>query len=285
MKPITHTIRSGDKNICVFEWPGDSPPIVLVHATGFHARCWDQVIKHLNGKHVFAIDVLGHGRSDKPTPPVSWERYTLGVIDCITTLNLNEITGVGHSMGGLLITAAAAKLKERFRSLILFDPVIMTAENMQMFRSIVPENMFIARRRNHFLSPEEMFESFEKKENFSQWNRDVLWDYCNYGLLPHGEGYELACPPLIEAETYKTSGDTAWIYDQIKKITIPVKVIRAKQKTSEELPFSFEYSPTNPELASLFQNGTDNFFPNMTHFFPMETPELAAKFIAEKKLT
>ena len=37
-------------DIAVFEWGqarADQPSILFVHATGFHARIWDQVIAHL----------------------------------------------------------------------------------------------------------------------------------------------------------------------------------------------------------------------------------------------
>ena len=35
----------------------------MVHATGFHGRVWDQVIHHLPGRHVIAVEQRGHGRS------------------------------------------------------------------------------------------------------------------------------------------------------------------------------------------------------------------------------
>ena len=61
-----------------FEW-GDADPaqptVVLAHATGFHARCWDRVIAHLDpSRHVIAIDQRGHGRSAK-VPPFNWESF------------------------------------------------------------------------------------------------------------------------------------------------------------------------------------------------------------------
>jgi pimeloyl-ACP methyl ester carboxylesterase len=63
--------------LCYFEWgtpAADAPTILLVHATGFHARCWDQTIKHLQGRHVIAVDMRNHGRSTNTTG-VGWEVY------------------------------------------------------------------------------------------------------------------------------------------------------------------------------------------------------------------
>jgi pimeloyl-ACP methyl ester carboxylesterase len=281
--PIRHTFKSNQLNITAYEWPGDSPPILLLHATGFHARCWDQVIKHLQGKHIYAIDMMGHGSSDKPHLPLDWNQYTDNVIDFIKAFNLTDITGVGHSMGGYLVTEAAAELKGRFKGLVLIDPIIFLPG---IFNAppMDPEDFRIARRRNSFETPQAMFDHLYNKGNFSLWDRQVLLDYSTYGLIPNkeGSGYELACPPLIEAATYiaRMSGKMRNdIYEQVKKIDIPVVVVRARDRSPEESPFSFSSSPTNPQLASIFKQGRDIQFKQMSHFIPMENPKLTADII------
>ena len=75
--PIEHRIVANGIHFCVFEWPGDDDgraPILLLHATGFHARCWDQVIRYLPGRHCYALDTRGHGRTDKVMPANPWPR-------------------------------------------------------------------------------------------------------------------------------------------------------------------------------------------------------------------
>ena len=37
---------------CAYEWEGEGPPILFCHATGFHGRIWDNVIRKLNNKHL-----------------------------------------------------------------------------------------------------------------------------------------------------------------------------------------------------------------------------------------
>lgn len=287
-EPIRHTFRSGNLDICAFEWKGDSPPILLLHATGFHARCWDQVIKHLPGKHIYAIDMMGHGRSEKPALPLDWNHYTDNVMDFIKAFDLQNIIGVGHSMGGYLVTDAAAELKRRFSRLILLDPVIFTP-GILYFNDLTPEEMPVSRRRNVFGSPEEMITNLAKKTNFDLWDPAVLRDYCIHGLLPlkDGSGYELACPPIVEASTYiaRMSGKKRTdIYEQIEKIDIPVEVVRARDRNPEDSPFSFGPSPTNPELASFFKKGKDIHLKEMSHFIPMQDPKLTADLILNERL-
>jgi len=44
MREVNHPgCTSNGVDIALFEWPGEGTPVFLAHATGFHARCWDQV--------------------------------------------------------------------------------------------------------------------------------------------------------------------------------------------------------------------------------------------------
>jgi hypothetical protein len=45
----------------------------------------------------------------------------------------------------------------------------------------------------------------------------------------------------------------------------------------------FTASPTWPELASLFEQGRDVFLPELTHFIPMQDPELVAAFMEGRR--
>ena len=58
-----------DVTIAGFEWAGDGDPILFVHGTGFHARVWDEVARLLPGRHLYSVDLRGHGRSSKPAGP------------------------------------------------------------------------------------------------------------------------------------------------------------------------------------------------------------------------
>ena len=58
-KPEEIYLSVNDIEICCFRW--GSPvgrTLLLVHATGFHARCWDQVIAHLPADwNIISVDM------------------------------------------------------------------------------------------------------------------------------------------------------------------------------------------------------------------------------------
>ena len=276
-QPTENRIRLNGLEICYFEWPGTGPAIFFAHATGFHARCWDQIIKRLPGRHAIAIDMRGHGRSERPDPStVEWRQFGEDVAELAKALKFEGAIGVGHSMGGHSVTLAAALVPGAFAGLLLVDPVILSEETYARRQRPEGTEHFAARRRNQWASVEEMVERFSGRGNFANWDPATLRDYCQYGLLPSstGDGFELACPPAFEGATYMMSSGSD-IHSQMAKLQIPVRIIRARQRTSE-IAADFSSSPTDPDLWKSFPQATDRELPELSHFIPMEAPALVA---------
>lgn len=259
--------------------------VLLVHATGFHARCWDRTVDQLGARHVISIDMRGHGRSDK-TAPYTWDQFGEDVGDFIAALSLSRITGVGHSMGGHSIVAAAARYEARFARLVLVDPVILAPEAYRRGAMIHDAWLTdsgqhpVARRRNHFDSPQALFANLAGRGSYAEWRDEVLKDYCDYGLMkdPGSEGFVLACPPPVEAAIYMGSSGSD-IHQGVASITVPVTVLRARERDGDTGVMDFSSSPTWPALASRFRNGRDVHLPALTHFIPMQNPQLTAHYI------
>jgi lipase len=275
--PVESHVLVNGVEITLWEWPGQGRPVLFCHATSFHARIWDQVVARLPERRCFAFDARGHGRSSKPSPPYAWRNFGGDVAAIAESLGLSDAAGVGHSMGGHAVTLAAALNPPAFSTLVLLDPVIRAKDQ---YLAPWDKTGFVARRRNQWASPEEMFERFRERPPFDAWDRGVLLDYCNYGLEQAGDGYILACPPAIEASIYENSTAPASnIYPEIGAIEVPVHVVRAgKFGDPSNIMGS---SPTTPDLAASFARGADTVLPEHSHFIPMESPELAAKMIED----
>lgn len=273
--PSFSRVDLGELALGLFEWPGSDPglpPLLLVHATGFHARCWDAVVELLPDFHIFAPDMRGHGRSEKPAPPYPWTNYVRDVVALAEQLGLRGALGVGHSKGGYAVARAAAWAPGVFAGLLLVDPVIMARER---YGDAAFDEHFAARRRNHWNSPDEMYERFRARPPFASWQPRVLRDYCDHGLLPSpdGDGYVLACPPAIEAATYAGSAGQD-PFDDLARVEIPVRILRGRTRAANAMDMSS--SPTLPGLWRHFPNATDRHLPGHSHFIPMEDPALVA---------
>ncbi len=287
MQPLDRRILVNGITLSIFEWGGDDKTrngtILLAHATGFHARCWDRIVARLGTRHVIAVDQRGHGRSDKPLP-VHWQDFGQDLTELIRVLELTNVVGVGHSMGGHAMTQAAAAEPGRFQRLVLIDPVIVSPDEYASSVTMGPDWQHpTAKRRNRWASPDEMFERFKDRPPFSAWDRDVLRDYCEYGLLrdPSGDGFVLACPPEFEAAVYMAARGNAAVYDSVRALDVPVLLVRVMEPPPDRDWMDFRYSPTWPGLIDHFRRGRELHLPDETHFLPMEKPELVARLIED----
>jgi pimeloyl-ACP methyl ester carboxylesterase len=274
--PTLHNVAANGLDLAVWEWPGSDTPLVFAHATGFHGRCWDRIAREFPGRRRLAVDFRGHGRSSKPDPPYHWKPFGSDLAAVAQALNVRDAIGVGHSMGGHSIVAAALQRPETFRSLLLVDPTIF---RRQYYGQAPTDAAFVLRRRNSWTSSDEMFERFHNRPPFSLWQADVLRDYCDYGLLPNGEQFMLACPPAIEASIYgHSTAAESDLYDGIPSIPYPVVVLRAGVEWTIAT-FNPSASPTAPDLATKFPQGRDVFLADRDHFIPMQAPELVVEQI------
>lgn len=276
--PVLQTVALDGIELAYWEWPGADPPLLFVHATGFHGRCWDQVIRRIPGRRSIAPDLRGHGRSTKPYPPYRWQAFGHDLAKLGDALHLRDAIGIGHSMGGHSVVAAAALRHETFASMVLIDPTIFPVDR---YGQPPLDASFIARRRNVWASPGTMFESFRSRAPFVHWNPEVLKDYCDFGLLPSGDEFVLACPPEIERSIYGHSTEKeANLHPVIPSLRQPVVVMRGGIPWSNGV-FNLNASPTDPALASHFPMGRDVLLEGRSHYIPMETPELVAEYVVK----
>jgi pimeloyl-ACP methyl ester carboxylesterase len=111
--------------------------VLFIHGITRSVEDWQLNIADLATRHrVFALDVLGFGRTDKPTD----EAYTIGrlarfVLDFMTAVKIPQAHLIGNSMGGTLALECAAQAPERVLSLVLVDPAGMDKKgNLLEFR-------------------------------------------------------------------------------------------------------------------------------------------------------
>ncbi len=283
-EPSARAVRVNGIELAYFEWAGEpdsaDPPLVFAHATGFHARVFDAIVEHFPERHVFSLDLRGHGRSEGG-PIAHWNELVSDVCAFLDQLEISGAVGIGHSMGAHTLLQAAHDRPGAFSQLVLFDPVILAPEfyapSEPLFAADNPHPA--SRRKRDFASPEAMIERFKNRDPYNLFDPRVFENYCRYGLLPsaNGDGFELACPPEVEASVYASSRSNAGILETAKQVAIPVLVVRAKQTDQMD----FKSSPTWPRLAEILPNGTDMHRPDRTHFHPFEDPADAARVIRE----
>jgi 3-oxoadipate enol-lactonase len=114
--------RLGPAGLLAYEG-GAGPSVVLLHGLGGAAANWAEVVPRLLARHrVVAIDLPGHGGSPPPRRAAglaSFVDVTAGVIEATTD---GQALVAGHSFGGLLAAALAARHPELVRGALLVAP-------------------------------------------------------------------------------------------------------------------------------------------------------------------
>jgi pimeloyl-ACP methyl ester carboxylesterase len=88
--------------------PRSAPPIVLLHCFSCAIDWWDGMLPRLEARHrVVALDLLGHGGSEKPSGGYTPENQAKLVAEALQRLEVRRAEVVGHSLGGAVAVALA----------------------------------------------------------------------------------------------------------------------------------------------------------------------------------
>ncbi|AFL49840.1 pimeloyl-ACP methyl ester carboxylesterase [Sinorhizobium fredii] len=105
---------------------GHGEPLVLIHGVGMRLEAWTPQVVALSARHrVIAVDMPGHGESDRLDADAKLEDFVawLGVL--LDDLKLDRVNLAGHSMGALIAGGAAATFGARIRRVALLNGVYL----------------------------------------------------------------------------------------------------------------------------------------------------------------
>ena len=113
-----------------------APPILFVHGWCCDHSHFAPQVEHFKRRHrVVAVDLRGHGESDKPQDPYTMASYADDLAWLSDRLGLQRVVVVGHSMGGVVAAALAADKPGLVAAVVLVDaPSLLTAEAIEARR-------------------------------------------------------------------------------------------------------------------------------------------------------
>ncbi len=116
-------LTTPDNQTIAYESRGQgTPTIVLIHCWCGNQTFWHDQLDLLARNHeVITLDLPGHGESTRTRSPYTISSYGDDVAQLVTELDLKHVILIGHSMGGPVALAAAAKLKGRVTGIIGID--------------------------------------------------------------------------------------------------------------------------------------------------------------------
>jgi pimeloyl-ACP methyl ester carboxylesterase len=284
-EPVDGFVEAPDGRLHHLDWGGGGPQIHFLHANGFCAGTYTPFLRYMTADfHVFASDVRGHGGSSfSGAPRIShWDIFADDLKLTIEKAMTPPIIGMGHSLGAVTTSIAAAKHPRLFSALVLIDPVIfprkflwrMAALKFLGLRSAIGPARTARKRKRVFKDKQTALRRFaEGRGIFKSWSQDFIEAYLECGLLERDtHSAILKCDPELEAQIFESVPVNVWSY--VKKIACPVLVVRGEASETFSRQAAGRIEAVRPEFEL-------REIPRSGHFVPMEQPQACARVILE----
>ena len=277
---MTQLVPSTDGvQVALHDLGGEGPPLVFVHATGFHGYCYRQIAERLHDvRHCYGVDLRGHGDATVPeNGRFDWAGMSEDLRSILDHMGVDEpIDFVGHSMGGATIVLTELHRPGTVRTAWLFEPIIFPAmedispEAAERMRN-EPEHgnalsIGARKRRAVFDSYEAAIERYASRPPFDAVDPAVLDDYVRHGFEPHPDGVTLKCLPDSEAATFDNTD--RGLLSRVGSVTAPMTVVASTDGQPPAL--------VAPRVAEALANTDLDVWDGETHFGPFVDPQRAA---------
>jgi len=122
---------------------GEGPPLVIIHGVASKASDHGDLMPALMRDHrVYALDLLGYGKSDKPRDASYSIRMHADTVEAfLDALQIKQADVMGISMGGWIALDLASRHPERVRRLVLVSSAGLKFDTKLDAKSFAPENI------------------------------------------------------------------------------------------------------------------------------------------------
>lgn len=127
MIPTRQTLNFPDIQLSYLEWNRGKEPLLLLHGLGDHALVWSSLGEYLSDHyHIIAPDMRGHGYSSKPLTGYTTSDVLRDLEGLLAHLGWRSAHVLAHSWSAKIAPIWAREHPQRFNSMILVDPILIT---------------------------------------------------------------------------------------------------------------------------------------------------------------
>ena len=234
--------------------------LVLIHGWTCNADFWKESLNAFPGYRVIALDLPGHGQSDKPKISYSMEYFARSVDAVMKDAGVKHAVLAGHSMGTPIAREFYRLHPDRTRGIIVVDGALKT------FFPKTFADTFIGQLRANY------------RENSAKFVDGMAVVITDEALRKQIRATMLAAPDYVAISAMEGMTDERiWKED---KIDVPVLAVMA--------PSPFWPADVKDIYASIAPNIDFQMWSGVSHFLHMEKPrefnEQVTSFIVKNKL-
>ena len=266
------------------DFGGDGPQLHFLHANGYPPACYRPLIERLSRSHrVSAMHLRPLWPGAQPKEIGTWHPLSDDLMLFFKEQNYGPLIGVGHSIGAIVTLRAAIRQPERFRALVLIDPVLFSPRAIAAYNLVKllglayrfhPLIAGALKRRRTFDDLEQLFQGYRRRSIFRYFDDENLRIYIQGLSQPRpGGGYELAYSPEWEARIYYTG---IWrdldLWLGLPRLKVPTLIIRGAETDTFLAATAQRVATIRPETRIVTLQKS-------THLVPLEKPQETAETI------
>lgn len=249
MSPTRQTLALKTVKLSYLQWnPNGQQPLLLLHGLADHALVWTSLAEYLGDRyHIIAPDMRGHGDSEKPDVGYTFKEAIADLEQLMDHLNWSNAHILGHSWTGKLLPIWAKQKPQRFRSMILVDPIFITKMPgvLNLTLPIIYRQLDSLKCMGPFDSLKAAETKAKELSQFSGWSPQQQQVFqAAMEQKPNGKwGSKFTIPARnqIFTEVMKTTGLT-------ETITLPTLLIKPKRGVN---PMAWQLKPYQKYLTNL----------------------------------
>jgi pimeloyl-ACP methyl ester carboxylesterase len=266
------------------DFNGIGQELVFLHANGYPPDCYRPLLSRLaENYHVTAMVQRPLWPEGKPEDIDSWRPLTDDFLRFLDAHQNGPIACVGHSMGGLILLRTALREPERFKAIVLLDPVLLppffiifwtVMRKLKIGERRHPFIRAARQRRQQFDDLDKLYQGYRRKHIFRYFDDEALRAYVKGIACQVDESvYQLCYSAEWETHIYLIS---IWsdmdIWRGLPKLEVPTLIIRGAETDTfwERTGKLVKRKQPQIKVAALER---------ATHLVPLERPQEVANLI------
>ena len=260
-----------------FDLGGTGHPLHFLHANGYPPACYQSLLELLQAHyHVFGMLLRPLWQDSKPEEVSNWHILSEDLLHFLSDHRNGPVIGVGHSIGAIVTLRAALRDPDKFRALVLIDPVLFVPSFLLKWHLVRvlglgdrlhPLIPGAKKRRRSFDDLEMLYQRYRSRAVFRYIPDENLHALIT-GMTQRTDNgsYELLYSPEWEVQIYRTGMHDFDIWRGLPGLKVPTLFIRgAETDTFLESAAKFVKRKLPKARVETLESST--------HLLPLERPQ------------